>query len=497
MFFCGVDVGTSGVKAVVFNEKGTFIASAHYEYKMALGSGVTRGIDAHELWDKTKKAIKDVNSQIEGNIETICVDTFGEAFVMLDDSDNILNEIMIYTDPRGEDEYNAAMQHVSDDEIAHICGLPHSPTYSISKMLYMKQNAPEIYGKAKRILFIEDFVGYMLCGNAAVDWSLAVRTMLFDINKHEWSDSLMGKFGIDRALLSRTVPTGTVIGELSDKIAAETGISGKVKIVAGGHDQPISAIGAGLRKGEYVDSLGTSECLTPVFDGRLHKDITLNSGMPSEPMWTENKFCTLAYNPSCGFLVNWFMSTFAAAESRDGNVPYGIFEKNFPSNPTKLLVQPYLVGSGTPSLDQFARMAITGIDPSTTRYDIYRACLEALSLDICLCTEILEGQGIKSKRIIVVGGGSKSNPWLKVKADIMQLPVSTLSCSEAAALGGAIVGAYASGAYSSIEEAAANMSTLKDTIEPDPGVADFYNEKFEIYKQLRGHLAAESEFAAK
>ena len=487
MNFCGLDVGTSGVKAVVFDEQGTQLADAYRAYETEYDPDGLRGLDPCEIWKKTKEVIGEACAKA-GKIDALAAASFGEAFVMLDERDEPLHDIMIFTDPRGEEEFLRAARDIPHGEIARVCGLPFSPTYSISKLLYLKERKAELYGRAKRVLFIEDYVGYMLSGSAAVDYSIASRSMLFDARSCTWSGEMMDRFGIDRGLFSRPVPAGTVIGTVSPKVAAELGVPETMKIVAGIHDQPASAIGTGLAAGSVACSMGTSECLTPIFTGIFQPEAIMRNGLSSEPVWENGKYCTLAYNPSCGVLVEWFFRTFAAAETEKSGPPFALFEANFPQKPTKLMVQPYITGSGTPYLDTHARFALTGAGLETTRFDLYRGILEGLALDQYLNLELLRAQGVHAESLTCVGGGSKSRPWLQVKADVMQLPVSTPLCREAGALGCAALGAVALGVYGSVEEAAGSMTHIVDTLEPNGEHREFYKEKFEEYRTLHTRL---------
>ncbi len=491
MNFCGLDVGTTGVKAIVFDEKGARRHATYRAYDIAIQEDGTRILRGMELWEKTKQALAEAVKKSGGNLSAVCCDSFGEAFVAMDANDGILCDPMLYTDRWGEDEYFEAEKKVTAMEIAGICGLPLSPTYSLSKLLYLKEQRPEIYERTKRILLIEDFINYMLCGCAAVDYSVACRTMFFDVANCEWSPALIEKFGLDINHYSKPVPTGTVLGALRPELSAELGVNADTKVVAGGHDQPINAIGAGLRDGSVVNSMGTTECITPIMDGMMTAETIVKNGIPSEPIWKGGKYCTMAYNPSSGLLVQWFFSAFTDADKP----PYGLFEKNFPDKPTRIMAQPYLMGSGTPYFDHAARLAYTGMDLGTTKYDMYRATLEGLVMDQLLNISILRGIGVEINELVCVGGGSKSAPWLKVKADILQMPVHTISVGEAGALGCAVVCAAALGAYSSVEEAAHNMSHIDGTVEPDMRHAGFYAEKFGMYKKLHSHLMEESAFA--
>jgi xylulokinase len=251
----------------------------------------------------------------------------------------------------------------------------------------------------------------------------------------------------------------------------------------------VNAIGTGLRPGGTVNSIGTSECITPITPGLFPEAFIAARGVPSEPLWEKGKFCCLAYNPSSGLLVQWFGSVFGVKDPAE-------LDRSIPAKPTKIMVQPYLMGSGTPYMDAGARLAIAGMDYGTTCHDIYRAVLEGLALDQKLNIEILEEQDVLIKELVAVGGGSRSRPWLQIKADVLGIPVSTITVKEAGALGCAALCAAACGAYASVEEAAAAMSHRGETIEPNPAYHDFYAEKFDLYRKIHGHFREESSFAS-
>lgn len=491
MLFCGLDVGTTGVKAVVFDERGTQITGAYRVYDVHVAADGTRLLRGQELWDKTKAVLREASAQAGGELSALCTDSFGEAFVALDNRDEIICDPMLFTDRWGEEEYREAEKKTNPREIARICGLPAAPVYSLSKVLFLRDRRPRIYEKTEKILLIQDFVNYMLCGQAAIDYSAACRTMFFDVRECRWSGELISRFGLERRHYSEPRPMGTILGGLRRAVARELGIGEQVKVIVGGHDQPVNAIGAGLRKGYAVCSMGTSECITPITGGMLPGDFIAAKGIPSEPLWEKGKFCCLAYNPGSGLLIQWFFKTFTG----DKDPPYRLFDRNLPAVPTKIMVQPYVMGSGTPYMDNGARLAITGMDFGTTKFDIYRAVLEGLSLDQRLNLSVLAEERVPVDHIIAVGGGSKSRPWLEIKADILQIPVSVLRVNEAGALGCAVICAAACGVYGSLEEAAQNMSHIDETIEPRSRDRDFYREKFELYRNLYGHVKEESAFA--
>ncbi|MDR2786141.1 MAG: hypothetical protein LBB83_09540 [Treponema sp.] len=491
MNFCGIDIGTSGVKAMIFDEKGTPLGESYRPYAIQVAPDGTRLLRALELWTQTKTVFAELVRKTGGDISAVCADSFGESFVALDKNDNIICDPMIFTDRWGETEYRAAEGKTSAEEIAGLCGLPLSPSYSLSKILYLKNERPEIYEKITRILLIQDFINFMLSGKIAADYSTASRTMFFNVRECIWSGTLMEKFGLDPRHYSPPVPMGTVIGTLRKDLAGELGLKDGIKVVVGGHDQPVTTIGAGLRKGFAVNSMGTAECITPVIGTMLPGRFIVEHGIPAEPLWEKGKFCCLLYNNTSGLLFDWFLKTLTDEKP----LPYAQFDRKIPSEPTRIMVQPYLMGSGTPYMDSTARLAITGIDYGTTRYDIYRAILEGLCLDQRLNLEVLSEEHITVENIIVVGGGSKSRSWLGIKADILQIPVSIPVVREAGALGCAILCTVASGIYATVEEAAHAMCRIQETIEPKQQHRSFYNEKFELYHKLHMHVQEESHFA--
>ena len=241
MLFCGIDVGTTGVKAVVFDEKGSYVTDAYRAYSIQVEPGGKRLLKGQEIWEKTKEVFLTVVKNSGASIEAVCADSFGEAFVALDKGGNIICDPMLFTDLWGEEEYYEAVKKTSAQEIAEICGLPLSPTYSLAMVLYLREQRSELYEKIDKILLIQDYINYQLCGQTGADYSTACRTMFFDVRDCVWSSELIDKFGLEYRHYSPPVPMGTVIGTLREDLAREAGITGKINVIVGGHDQPVNA----------------------------------------------------------------------------------------------------------------------------------------------------------------------------------------------------------------------------------------------------------------
>ena len=262
----GLDIGTTGCKLTVFDENGEKLGKAYRDYP------VRRAVSGHEIdISMMMESVYGVIGEMAAkypDIAGIGVTSFGETFVMTDEAGNPLHNAMLYTDKRGAEECAELIEKLGADRIAEVTGLAPHEMYSISKMMWIKRHKPEVYAAARRIHLIEDYVVRHLTGRAQIDYSLATRTMAFDIHSLTWSQEVFDAAGIDVSLMSETVPTGTSAGTVTESAAKRTGLNRECVIVSVAHDQVAAAVGAGAFDGSVaVDGAGTVECLTPVYDG--------------------------------------------------------------------------------------------------------------------------------------------------------------------------------------------------------------------------------------
>ena len=265
MKIAGLDIGTTGCKCTVFDEQGKYLGKAYRDYpvKRAVGG---HEVDVSAIMDGVYAVISEMTKQYS-DIAGIGVTSFGETFVMTDEVGSPLHTAMLYTDPRGSEECKELIEKLGERKIAHITGVRPHETYSIAKMMWIKKHCPEVYSKARHIFLMEDYVVFHLTGVAQIDYSLAARTMAFDIKSLTWSKEMFDAAGIDVARMSIPVPTGTVAGNVSEKAVEKTGLSRDAKVVSISHDQVSAAVGAGVFDSSVaVDGAGTVECLTPIYD---------------------------------------------------------------------------------------------------------------------------------------------------------------------------------------------------------------------------------------
>lgn len=439
MRFLGLDIGTTRMKCGVYDEGGALLYADGCEYATRQWGRETY-FDAEAAVGCAKALLK--RAYAAAPFDCAAISSLGESFVLLDENDEILFLPMLYTDGRGDEE--AARWGGSEEKIFRISGVSPQGMYSAYKLLWIKNNRPGIYEKAKKLMLVGDYVGYRLTGRRGSDYASAARTGVFDVRKKEFSGELCALFGIDAALFSPTVPSGTRLGEIKAEILRDWGAAKSVLLAAGGHDQVCAALGAGaVAAGACADGMGTVECVTAVY-GEPSDDPEMGRlGYPNVPFAADGLYCTYLLNYSCGSLVRWWLSgLFSDGEIGDGRA-FSALERQFKEGPTGLLVLPYFAGAATPFQDSRAKGGILNLRLSDTPADVYKGILEGLCMEMRLNLEEAERFGVRPERLIATGGGSASEKWLQIKADITGLPVCPLQSKEAGVCGAAMLGASA------------------------------------------------------
>jgi xylulokinase len=311
--------------------------------------------------------------------------------------------------------------------------------------------------------------------------------LLFDIRRQDWSDRLLGITGIDRRKLPSTVPSGTIAGQVSRRVAAELGLPLGVTVVVGGHDQCCNSLGAGIyQSGNSVCGIGTFECITPAFDRIPDAASMLSHGLNVEHHVLPDLFVSFIYNQG-GVLVRWFRDTFASADSkllRVGENIYEVLAAELPTEPTRLLTLPYFEITGPPGFVSEASGVILGLKTSTTRGEILKSIMECVTFYFVDSIRALNAMGLGTTEFIATGGGAKSDEWLQIKADIFNVPFVRLHSVEGSLLGAAILAGVSTGVWGSPAEGVAQCVKRERVFEPDAGRHQIYQAKQETYRTL-------------
>jgi len=482
----GLDIGTTGCKLTIFSEQGKYIDKAYCDYP------IRRKTDGHEvdvsvIMQAVLSVIKAM-AQKYPDIAGIGVTSFGETFVMTDAAGQPLHNAMLYTDMRGREECLSLTGKLGGKQIAGITGLRPHEMYSISKMMWIKKHLPEIYSAAHHIFLMQDYVVFHLTGIAQIDYSLATRTMAFDIRAMDWSEEIFQTAGIKKTLMSRTVQSGTDAGAILPEIAQKTGLHQGTRVISVSHDQVAAAVGAGVFDSDKaVDGAGTVECMTPVYDEIPDLDVMYEGYYAVVPYVIPRKYVCYAFSYTGGALVQWCVDTFAKQEKilaeRKGISVNELLEGQS-EEPTGILVLPHFAGAATPYMDTGSKGAILGLNIEHSVSDVYRACMEGVVYEMVLNMEYLKESGVHFQILHATGGGAKSKVFMQMKADILNIPIVALKTVDAGTVGSAMLTGIAAGFFKDLEDAAAHMVEEGETYYPREDMHQKYTKLYRRYKQV-------------
>ncbi len=484
----GLDIGTTGCKLTVFDENGNCLGKAYRDYPVRRKTG-GHEIDISTMMDSVYAVLTEMAAKVP-DLEGIGVTSFGETFVLTDAEGHPLHHPMLYTDPRGAEECRLLRERVGERKIARLTGLRPHEMYSLPKAMWLKKHRPEVYAQAAHLFLIGDYVVWHLTGKAQIDYSLASRTMGFDIRRLAWSGEMFAAAGFDPALMCQPVPTGTVAGSVQPEIAARTGLPSGCRIVTVSHDQVAASVGAGaFDASAAVDGAGTVECLTPVYDEVPNLDAMYDGYFSVVPYVIPGKYVAYAFSYTGGALIQWCVDTLAGAEKAEARAKgisvHQLLEEAWKGEgPTGLLVLPHFAGAATPYMDTGSRGAVLGLTTETTVAELYRACMEGVAYEMRLNADALAGTGICFDHLNATGGGARSAVWMQMKADILNLPIVRLRTEDAGTVGSAMLTGIAVGLFRDLAEAADVMIQQAETYVPDPVRHEAYMRVYRRYRRV-------------
>ena len=491
MALMGLDVGTSGVKCTIADDRGGVISEAYRAYPTLMPQPGYFELNANQVWDATKATMKEALSKTSEKVFAVAASSFGEAFTTVDKDQNVLTNFMTMTDIRGTEEMERLKNRISDEAITEKTSLKPALTYSLSKLMWIHEEAPEIYSHIDKILPGGAFITYRLTGGvASSDYALSARTLCFNVHTKDWDNDIIEAAGLDTRIFPKPVPMGTVVGELDPALATELGLSyHDIKVVIGTHDQIAAGIGGAVDEpGVASNGTGTVDCILPIFT-QDQVDVAVNAShnYPLVP-YMDDLFTTYAYIFDGGALIAWYKDTFGRSEQHAAEVTgqsvYDIFDQEAPSEPTNLLFLPHLSGAALPYMDPYSKGAMIGMDRNTDKGTFFRGLCEGLAYELKVNIDTMAEGGVKINALRATGGGSVSDLRMQIKSDVWNLPIEVMKVKNAGTLGLIIMGGVASGIFKDYHEAMHAMNTPKKTFYPDPKNVAFYAEQYEKYKKL-------------
>ncbi len=489
MSLLGVDVGTTGCKAAAFSESGGLLGGAYEEYDVQRPQPGWAVLDAAEVWEKVRRTIRAAAAHTRSDpVRAVCAASMGEAITPVSSDRRMLGPTILNFDLRGQEYLEELGQTLPPERLYRTNGNTLGNHYSLTKLKWIRERQPELYDQASCFLLWSGLVSFLLGAEPCVDYSLANRTLLFDLDRGDWSDELLAWAGLEREKLPRVVPPGAEIGCLSRTAAAELGLPQGTPILAGSHDQCANAVGCGvIAPGQAVFGFGTYTCVTPVYARRGEAGQMMARGLNTEHHAVPGLFASFIYNLG-GAQVKWFRDTFARAEHLQakaaGRDVYFDLMAEMPEAPARVVVLPQMGMSGPPQFIADATGVIAGLRLETQRGEILKAILEGISFDLKACLDTLPELGLQIDEFRAAGGGSKSEAWVQTCADILGRPFVRVEGGEAGALGAAVTAGVGKGVFGSFEEAAGAMVRLGRRFEPDPEMHRLYAARFERYRRL-------------
>jgi xylulokinase len=481
--YLGIDIGTGGCKAAVVDASGRQLATASRDYNVRFTPDGGAELNSDEVMRKCLATIAASARQVPPrSIRALGIASQGEAFTAVKRDGSALCEAMVSSDTRAEQFAREWPVGFGAERLYQITGHTAHPLFTLFKLLWLRERKPEVWAQSAQFLCFEDLLQLRLGLEPAISWPLAGRTMLFDVRRHCWSEEILAAAGVSAEQLARPLASGTVAGKVPQAIARALGLAGGALVVAGGHDQVCGALGAGITQaGVAMCGAGSVECVTPAFSQPVFSEELRRNNLCTYDHAAPGLYATLAYSLTGGNILKWFRDEFAAGQT------YAELLKSVAPEPTPLQVLPYWTPSGTPYFDRLTPGAIIGLRLSTQRGEILRALLEGVALEMRLNLAILKECGCQIDELRAIGGGAKSRWWVQLKADVLGCPVTTLAGAEGGCLGAAML-ACAAHTQTPVQKLASRWVKTKETFQPCPHRAQFYERKFVRYREIQASL---------
>lgn len=463
--YLGIDIGTTSIKAAVFNSKGERLALKSVDYTLDTDA-VTGFIefDAKKYVEMCKNVISELTAEC-GKIHALSIDTQGETLILTDESGEPLYPAIVWLDNRATDEAEAIKARFGNKLVYEVTGQPEiTAGWPASKLLWMKNNKPEIFAATKKIFMLEDYILYSLSGNFVTEPTIQSSSVYYDVVNGKWWGEMLDFIGIQESQLPELKKTAECIGEFSG-----------IKVVTGMLDQIAGTLGAGVTDESKISEMTGTIMAICVMTDKL-PEYNPESIIPCHVHAIDGKYCLILWSSTAGMALKWFKNNFAE------NFSFRELDelaKDIAPGSDGLTMLPYFCGSTMPKYNPDARASFSGINLSHTRGHFARAIMEAIAFTLKQNLEYVGEDKIKEIRI--TGGGAQSPLWASIKADVTGKILKTLSESETACLGAALSAAVGIGDFASISEAVNSIVKTKKIYEP---VGNDYSKAYESYVKL-------------
>lgn len=500
-YLLGLDVGTTGVKAMVVGTDGEIISSGYREYPCVYPNANWVEQSASKVVQSTFEACKEAVSKCSYPIEAVSISAQRATFAFVDENNNAIEDrFYVWQDNRAQSVMDEINSKIEPFHMYSIQGQPITPTFSLEKIIWVMKNDRDIYEKAKKIVMVPDYILFNLgVKEFLCEVSNAGCSSMVDIKKNKWSDEILDIFQIDKNKLPKLIEPGVMIGKVSSEAAKLTGLKEGTIICSGSGDNQCGALGAGVVKdGQASMSLGTSGVLVvgskkPV----LLEDMGLMVGRALAPDLYELEGIQLGAASSYKWMRDVFCKNEIVFGEEINKDPYDLMENHINNSPLGsggVIFMPYLVGSGYPNWDMLAKGLFTGITFNTTKSHMVRAVMEGITLESKDMYEKLKESEIEINQLSIIGGATKSKAWRQMIADMFNVEVKTLKTSHSTIIGACILAGVGIGLFEDTNEGVNEMVKYEDKVTPIKENVEKYNDIYKKYKKIYKAMSKENLF---
>ncbi len=485
-YVLGIDVGTGGTRAVVVDRAGAIVSSATCEHVPFASPNVGWAEQNPQDWYQAGGSA--IRQALEGGgVSAPEISAMGLAgqmhgAVLLDADHQVLRPSLIWCDQRTQAQCDWLTANLGERKIIELTCNPALTNFTLTKLLWVRDNEPEIWKRFRRVLLPKDYVRLRLTGEHAMDVAEASGTLMLDVAHRRWSDEMMSAAGLPMSCLPKLYESPEICARISEEGATHTGLKPGTPVVAGAGDQAGGAVGMGIvRAGAVSATIGTSGVVfaatdTPAMDaqGRVH---TFCHAVPG-------RWHVMGVTQAAGLSFRWLRDLL---KNSSGALSYDDLTReaeNVPAGSDGVLWAPYLMGERTPHLDPTARGTLTGLAASHTRGHVTRAVLEGVAFSLKDTFSLFEEMQVPVRNIRLGGGGARSPLWRQIQADVYEHEVEILAAEEGAAYGAALLAGVGARFWNSVEEACDAVVKVEKRVGPDQRARQALRRQYESYRRL-------------
>ncbi|MBF1259851.1 MAG: xylulokinase [Lachnoanaerobaculum sp.] len=476
MYYIGVDLGTSALKLVMMNSKGELVKSVSKEYPLYFPHSGWSEQKPKDWFIAVKEGLKEIAAGLDDKIGGISFGGQMHGLVILDKDDNVLRPAILWNDGRSTEETDYLNNVIGKEKLSKLTANIAFAGFTAPKILWVKNNEPEIFAKISKIMLPKDYISYMLSGSFATDYSDASGMLLLDVKNKKWSSEMIEICGISENMLPKLFESFEVVGNIKPELAKELGLNEDIKIIAGAGDNAAAAIGTGtVGEGACNISLGTSGT---VFISSQNFGVDKYNALHSFAH-SDGKYHLMGCMLSAASCNKWWMEDILKTKD------FSKEQENIDNlGENKVFFLPYLMGERSPHNDPAARGTFIGMSMDTRREDMTLAILEGVTFGLRDSLEVARSLGIEIKKTMICGGGAKSALWKKLVANIMNVEVEVPVSEEGPGFGAAILAAVGCNEYESVEAATKSIIKIKERIQPEPELVAKYEKKYQKFRKI-------------